>query len=288
MSLVAPPAQAATFVLAPGGARFRLLSEPARGSIRGTIVLAHAFADEMNKSRRMCARLARGLASRGWRVVQRDLYGCGDSAGEFRDATWSTWVDDVRAEMRNADAGLPVWLWCMRAGALLAPAALAQRPDAHLLLWQPVVTGAQHLQQFLRLHLGARIVGGAKGAAEASPIQRLRSGQTVELGGYGLGPALAAGLEQAVFDVPEEFTGRVVWFEIAPDENPAPTPMASQLAQRLRERGIDVALNAVQGPAFWQTQEIEDSEALLALSLAAVDQESAGALPATAEGVRHA
>lgn len=294
MNPTQPVVQSAAFVAGGTGPRFRLVSEPAGGKARGTVVLAHAFAEEMNKSRRMCALLARGLAADGWRVVQRDLAGCGDSAGEFRDASWAEWVEDLEAELSPLDgAAAPTWLWCLRGGALLAPPLLARRPEVNLLLWQPAVSGAQHLQQFLRLHAGARIVGSAKGTGEQTPAQLLRAGHTVEVGGYELSPALAGGLEQAGFDLPAGFAGRVAWFEVSADEHPEPSPAAARAVDRLRERGVNVELQALHGPLFWQTQEIEACEALLQRSrdcMNAVAPSSRGAatpLAAGAGGLAH-
>jgi exosortase A-associated hydrolase 2 len=261
------------------GSRFRLVSAPADRDPCGTMIFVHAFAEEMNKSRRMSARMARLLASAGWRVVQKDLCGCGDSSGEFRDASWAAWVDDVQAELALVDRTDPVWLCCLRAGALLAPAVLAARPQVNLLLWQPVMSGAQHLQQFLRLHAGARIAGSGKATDGPSPAQLLRSGVTVEIGGYELGAALAAGMEQATFDVPPDFAGRIVWFELSLDDAPQPTPQASRIAQRLRDRNIAVDLEVLNGPPFWQTQEIEECELLLQRSLASLETGGGRAVP---------
>ena len=260
--------QAAGFVPGSTGSRFRLVSEPADRLVRGTVIFVHGFAEEMNKSRRMAARMARLLAADGWRVVQRDLCGCGDSSGEFVDASWAAWVDDIDTELADAATDRPVWLWCLRAGALLAPAVLEERRHVNLLLWQPVLSGAQHLQQFLRLHAGARIVGAASADWGASPMQRLRSGEPVEVGGYQLGPALAMGLEQAVFAVPEHFAGRIAWFELSNDEAPELSMPAARAIERLSGAGLRADTRVLRGPPFWQTQEIEECEALLEQTLA--------------------
>ena len=271
MSPPRPVVQSGAFVRGDTGTRFRLLSEPSDGDgVRGTVIFVHAFAEEMNKSRRMAARMARLLASDGWRVVQRDLCGCGDSPGEFADASWAEWTGDVAAELAQASRALPVWLWCLRAGALLTPAVLSAHPHAKLLLWQPVMSGAQHLQQFLRLHAGARIVGAGKPDADQTPAQMLRSGRTVEVGGYQLSPALATGLERATFALPPEFTGRIVWFEVSGDEVPALSPPAARAIELLRERELAVEAHALPGPPFWQTQEIEECAPLLEQTLAAL------------------
>lgn len=255
--------QAGGFVAGASGSRFRLVSEPSDQRLLGTVIFVHGFAEEMNKSRRMAARMSRLLAADGWRVVQRDLCGCGDSSGEFVDASWAAWVDDVDAELAQAETGLPVWLWCLRAGALLAPAVLSRHSSVDLLLWQPVLSGAQHLQQFLRLHSGARIVGVGAADPGRSPAQTLRAGASVEVGGYQLSPQLASGLEQSTFDVPVDFKGRIVWFELTLGEVAGLSPQSARALERLTAQGLQVEARVLAGPPFWQTQEIEECEVLL-------------------------
>lgn len=281
MNFSGPVAQEAAFVPGTTGSRFRLVSRPSGGKPVGTVIAAHAFAEEMNKSRRMCARMARLLAENGWSVVQKDLLGCGDSSGDFADASWAAWVADIDEELAGADATRPVWLWGLRAGALLASAALHDRPNVNLLLWQPVSSGAQHLQQFLRLHAGARIVGSGKSGGETSPAQRLRSGVPVEVGGYELSPTLAGGMEQANLELPPDFAGRVVWFELSNDETPQLSPAATRVIERLQARHVMVEAEALTGPAFWQTQEIEECESLLQRTLVALTRTPSASLGAT-------
>lgn len=255
------------------------MSRPADAQLAGTIVWVHAFAEEMNKTRRMSACMARSFAGRGFRVVQRDLHGCGDSAGDFADASWDVWIEDIEAELRAADPERPVWLWCVRAGALLASAVLSRHPGVNLLLWQPVLSGAQHLQQFLRLHTGARVLGSAKGCADVPPAEALRNGTATELGGYLLAPTMAQALGRAAFVVPEDFAGRIAWFELRQDEEPSVSAAAAKHGERLKAKGLHLEIEALTGPAFWQTQEIEQSDVLLCRSLAAVVAQAPAASP---------
>ncbi len=253
----------------PAGFRFCVERTPAdRGRLRGTIVHVHAFAEEMNKSRRMVALAAEAWARDGWRVLQIDLGGCGDSAGEFADASWEGWLEDVRLAHRWAAAqgDGPVWLWGLRLGALLACEAAARfRLDCGLLLWQPVTSGKQHLQQFLRLLKAAQVVGKAGGAdADMPPQQRLAKGETVEVAGYDISPALAQGMEAARIDALPA-APRVHWFQVAAGAA-APAPAIERLAADCRTRGVDLHVHAVVGPAFWQTQEIELAHDLLTQS----------------------
>ena len=96
----------------PDGRRFCLFHAP-QGTPRGWIVHLHPFAEEMNKSRRMAALQSRVFAAAGYGVLRIDLLGCGDSAGDFGDATWQGWVDDLVAAcgwVRERDALAPLWL----------------------------------------------------------------------------------------------------------------------------------------------------------------------------------
>lgn len=240
MILARQVAQEAAFVDASGGRRFRIVSQPAAGPCLGTVIWVHAFGEELNKTRRMSALMSRLLASEGWRVIQKDLSGCGDSSGDFGEATWAAWVDDVKAELLQADPHRPIWLWGVRAGALVASAALDGAIPVNFLLWQPVTSGARHLQQFRRLQTGARVLGSAKAIPGAVPAQSPDAAAAVEIAGYRLGPALASGLERASFDVPSGFSGRIVWLELSPDESPAMSPATTKAVEALRARGVRV------------------------------------------------
>src|SRR5690242_11050763 len=119
-------AMEAFFLPAAAGQRFCLYHRAAAGiPERGAVVFVHPFAEEMNKCRRMAALQSRALAAAGYTVLQMDLLGCGDSSGDFADATWEAWVDDVGLActwlwQRSA---APLWLWGLRGGCLLAAAA---------------------------------------------------------------------------------------------------------------------------------------------------------------------
>ena len=138
----------------PGGAGQRFcLYYPAKAcKPRGAMLYAHPFAEEMNKSRRMARLQAREFANAGFAVLQIDLFGCGDSAGNFADATWDDWVNDLRcgANWLQETVAAPLWLWGLRAGCLLlaATAAGIKSPVSYL-VWQPPPSGRVLLQQFL-------------------------------------------------------------------------------------------------------------------------------------------
>ena len=272
---------------AAGDARLLALWHPPVGVPRGLVLYVHPFAEEMNKSRRMAALQARALAAGGLGVLQIDLKGCGDSSGEFSDATWADWLADVRAavawlRLRTASRDqpklqkLPITLWGLRAGCLVLADAAAQMPEESFdfLFWQPTTSGAGVLRQFLRTAAAAAFLdGGGKGVVDGLRKQ-LAAGQSVAVGGYRLHPALAAGLENARLSVPPR-VGRLTWLEISAlaGDNAGTVPLSpasvsASTPWRQQAGGFEVRL--VSGPPFWQTAEIEIAPALLGATTAAL------------------
>ena len=272
----------ASFVAAPSGNLFCIARAPAGDAARGCVFLLPPFAEELNKSRHMMALAARHFAAAGWHVRMADLFGCGDSAGDFADATWDGWLEDLvqlATEARRSSGGV-LWLWALRSGALFVPALLEHMPDAQVLLWQPVLSGRQMLTQFLRLKAAADMLGEApRVGANQLRENLLQGGESIEVVGYALSAELARGLDRAAWGVPGTFEGRVVWIEVAQGEAAGPTPASEAQIERLRAAGIRVDASAVAGAAFWQTSEIAECPELIARSLAMLDAEPSVALP---------
>lgn len=254
---------------AHGEQRLCLFHAPA-GEPRSRVIYLHPFAEEMNKSRRMAALACRALAEAGHAVLQIDLRGCGDSSADFGDASWADWQADVRLALDWLDArvpGAPLWLWSLRAGALLATADWG-RPVNHL-FWQPMASGKLALQQFLRLKLAAEMSGGgSKGLMEALKAE-LAAGRPVKIAGYRLGSSLAAGLESSKL-APTGAPARVEWLELSTREDATLTPVSEQAIKAWQEAGWQVRARLVQGPGFWATSEIELAPALIAATVEAL------------------
>lgn len=229
------------------------------------MLYVHPLAEEMNKSRRMAALQSRALAAAGCEVLQVDLFGCGDSSGDFGDASWDAWLEDVTTALAalRARTRAPVWLWGLRTGALVASAVAAHTPGlAGLLLWQPVVSGQLALQQLLRLRSAGEALGNGSKGVVAGLRAELAAGRPVEVAGYMLSPALALGLEQASLHAPPPVP-RVVWLEVAARADAKLRPSSAAVGDLWRAAGIVVCSEVVHGPAFWHTTEIEDAPALV-------------------------
>jgi len=250
------------------GRLFYLFHPAAASPPRGAVLYAHPFAEELNRSRRMAALQARLLAENGYAVLLPDLYGCGDSGGDFADATWEGWLEDLDTARRwlQARVRAPLLLWGTRCGCLLLD-ALAHRdklqPEASL-YWQPVVSGEQHLAQFLRLRVAAGMMAGG-GENSRQLRERLAHGEALEVAGYTLAPTLAAGLAGARLQAPPG--GALRWLEVSQEAEPSLSPIGARTV--VGWRGPVVAA-AVAGPPFWATQEISEVPALLTATLDAL------------------
>jgi len=218
----------------------------------------------------MVALCSRALAIQGWSVLVFDPLGCGDSPGSFEDASWDAWIDDlVRAHAwLETRGGMPVGLWALRAGALLASAALPRLGTIpQLVLWQPVPSGGVQLQQFLRLKVAAVAIGGSAAKISTnSLLERLQGGEPVEIAGYLLPPQLALPLQKSTLVTPSN-ARRTLWFEVSASDPPALMPASQPIAEAWRASGTDLTTQAVRGPFFWFTQEIEECPALIEATL---------------------
>lgn len=258
----------AFFLPATQGQRLCILYAPTSGiALRGNVIYIHPFAEEMNHCRRMASLQARALAQAGFATLQLDLMGCGDSSGDFGAATWAIWLDDIELARQwlaqRYDA--PLWLWGARAGCLLAAQSAARNihATAGLLLWMPVVSGRQHLQQFLRLRMMVDVVRGHQAkpsAGTAALLQQLEQGVSVEVAGYAIGPELAAGLSGASLDAVGH-TKKVLCLEVA--RPAAVSPALTQQLARWNAAGVCATATVVPGEPFWQVPEAPGCTELL-------------------------
>lgn len=243
-----------------------------RASAPTGLLFLPPFAEEMNKSRRMMARLGHALVGQGRIMALPDPFGTGDSEGDFGAAGWAAWqADAVTAAQALIDRGVErLVVGGLRTGALLALDTLDRLPLApeRLLFWQPVTSGRQFLTQFLRLRLAASMAGGER-ESTGDLRARLAAGEPLEIAGYELSPALAEaldGLDAKALLPPADIP--VDWFEVSGAEEPRISPAAARVADAWRETGCRVRQEAIAGDPFWTTQEIVDVPDLVERSLA--------------------
>lgn len=269
------------FLESSQGRLYCALFEPSgKADYRTAVLFAPPFAEEMNKSRRMLARFGHAAAESGIPMLLPDLYGTGDSMGDFGDADWRVWQTDlVAAAAWLAARGCErLILAGLRAGCLLALDSLAKLPikPSLLLFWNPVLSGQQMLTQFLRLRVASTLTKGGAKETTTDLRRRLAAGESVEIAGYDLAPGLALPLDQLVLkDLLADRDIPVHSFDVVTDASRPPAPAVAALLQDCRDRGLPVYHQQVPGDAFWATQELVDAPELVTASVRLItpDQE---------------
>ncbi len=252
------------------GRRFCLYYPPIGGMQQSqAFIYLHPFAEEMNKSRRMAALQAKAFAAAGLGVLQIDLYGCGDSEGDFGDATWEIWKDDVAcARQWLIRKGFrSIHFWGLRLGALLALDYVreAEIDSAKFVLWQPVVNGKLFLTQFLRLKLVSGLI--SDDIDKVSNVQvfreKLAAGELLEVAGYMLSPTLAATIDALKLSQLITKNSEIYWFEITPDVERGLPPASVSVVDTWNQSNIFSKVVCISGLPFWATQEISECPELL-------------------------
>lgn len=247
---------------------------------RGVVIAVAPFAEEMNKARRMMALQARRFQAEGYAVILQDPLGCGDSGGDFADAAWTTWVADLQdcVEAEAQRFGVAPVLWGVRLGAVIASEVAQRVPDCErLIFWQPVVSGDQALNQFLRLRIASELASAGRERV-VDLRERLAAGEALEVGGYEIRPELALPLAQATLTPPQRI-GIVDWFELSAATRVALSPGGVRAVDSWRQAGWQVSTHCVAGDPFWATQEIAVVPELIERTVVALTSQSIGRVP---------
>jgi exosortase A-associated hydrolase 1/exosortase A-associated hydrolase 2 len=234
-----------------------------------------AFCEEMNKSRAMVSSQARAFAGRGYAVVVPDLRGTGDSEGDFADASWTGWKEDVSflLEWMREQGAEHICLWGLRLGALLAVDVASDTAPGidEMLLWQPVFSGKQAMTQFLRLRMAVSMMQGQQESV-AQLRHRLTAGEALEIAGYVLSPQMLVELDEVeAAAIQLQHPTTITLLEVAGDPQKPLTPVTRKQVDAWRAAGIHVEAAVVCGEPFWSTQEIASAPAVIEASAEVLD-----------------
>lgn len=257
---------------------FAMFWLPENPSCNHVILHVPAFAEEMNKSRRMVASQSRAMAKLGFTVLVLDLFGTGDSQGEFSEATWEIWLQNI------ADAILwlkqhnyhSITLWGLRTGALLAMSFIDQHPGLvdGLLAWQPVLNGDLFANQFLRLRIAAGMMNKNQSLESTGDLKKiLFDGQALEVAGYMLNPNLFLPM-MALHADRLSFHGleKAAIFEWTSESVSKPCLVTQEYYRQLLVQNVNVSLDAFIGLNFWASQEIVIAPKLIELTNERLEQ----------------
>ena len=225
------------------------------------IIFVPPFAEEMNRCRVTVSRQARALAEIGFRPIVFDLYGTGESGGDFSEASWAIWCKNISAIVEHcAGAACDQYSFvAIRFGALLLLDRSANLLDraGKVVLWQPCTTGKSFLRQFLRLRIASQMTSNT---ADKETVGQLMSeftaGSDLEIGGYSVSPQLALAIESADLS---SFGGAnlppVFWFDMVPAVDSELAVVSQNVIRRWRSLGVGVDAVPVIGERFWSTVE---------------------------------
>jgi pimeloyl-ACP methyl ester carboxylesterase len=205
-------------------------------------LLCNPFGEEAVRAHRAYRVLARRLDDAGYPTLRFDYAGTGDSSGDANDFGLSTWIEDiaVAADTLRRDSGQArIVLIGLRLGGTLAMLGAQRRliRPAHVLMWDPVVDGAQYLRDLGHAHdayMRAELGSAYRVAAPDAPA--------MEALGMPLTPALRAELE--TIDLCRDPPAAVTTTVLCTQRGPEMARLKDAWADRGRAHWIDLDASA--------------------------------------------
>lgn len=270
MTLATPGAGIEPFFLsAKQGDLFSIYYPPQTSApCRGGVLLFPAFAEEMNRTRHLSSLQARLLAQQGYAVLSIDPYGTGDSPGDFADALWDDWKENMLLgfhwfESRQIQ---PVSLLGIRTGCLLALDVIRDYGVSqiqHVVFWQPVVSGESFMNQFLRLSMAADFVSSGGSMTTKEVRAALLEGKAMEIAGYMLSPELYRTVRSLDFNhFADAGVTMIHWLETVAAQDRPISMVSKRIIERDEWKGR-IRLEKITGEPFWATPEITIVPAIL-------------------------
>jgi pimeloyl-ACP methyl ester carboxylesterase len=215
-----------------------------------SVLLCNPFGEEASRAHRIYRVLATQLERAGYATLRFDFSGTGDSSGEADDATIEQWLRDLAtaaAELRGVSGSPRVALVGLRLGATLAALATSRgelRPR-HLILWDPVVSGAAYLgelaeqhRQYMKEEMGE---AGWQDRLQISP-----EGYPTEALGTPIAPALMRQL--AAIDLTKEQLAADLLTVVATHSHPDLERWRARIGESATTRWVEM-----QGSAAWNS-----------------------------------
>jgi len=233
----------------------------AKQSFSDDVIIVPPFAEEMNKSRRMVSMLAARLNHLGYGVLVFDLFGTGDSAGDFSEARWDIWLQDLATVVQwSLSQGRErQHLLGIRMGALLVlnAAKILDNEFAKFIFWQPIISGKSMMNQFLRLRLAASMMDARqKKETTGMLLEHLHSGQSIEVAGYELSSELFLAVNKLYLDeLGQQHAVPMYLFDLVADEGRSFSPATQKVLNNWQTQGVNVEACKVVGKPFWSLQE---------------------------------
>ena len=247
------------FLDGSAGRLFALLRTPEHAT--DCVIFVPPFAEEMNKCRRQFSETAERLVGQGYATLVFDLFGTGDSEGDFSEARWQIWRDDVETACcwAEQDGYRVSGIIATRLGCCLAADALLQhnRSVDRAEFWQPIDSGKRYMSQFLRLRVAASMMAAGGGETVQQLQQRLAAGECLEVAGYPLSSALWSDVGAAVLPAGAYANfGALALFEVGQSKAGELSNGGQKLLKCATEAGGQATGERIDGEPFWMATEI--------------------------------
>jgi alpha/beta superfamily hydrolase len=185
-------ADSAFFFEHSGHRLYAYLHVPTVAAKKTGCVLVHPLMEERQDAHPVLRDLAEAMADQGFPTLRVDLYGCGDSSGEWEEATIEAWLHNIvgAAEQLRQRMGVEsIVLAGLRFGATLAAMASNVTDARAVVMVQPIVRGGGYIKDLLLASVTSDMVLHRKaGTTRERLIEDLESGRTVNLFGYHFTP----------------------------------------------------------------------------------------------------
>lgn len=246
--------EVAFFFSGERGRIFGVLHIPESGQRQEGFVFCYPCFEEKLWVQRVYVSLARQMAARGFHVLRFDFRGHGDSDGDFADAGVATRLSDLdravaRLREKIGTEGR-ISLLGLRFGALLAATYAEQHAEIErIVLWDPMVSGAQYMQEVLLSNVATQsAVHGKVTQTRGDLVNLLRNGEVVNVEGYELGRGYFE--EASALDLagPREYQGACLIVQILKNERQAKRKDLETLCRHYHSAELRVA---VEEP-FWK------------------------------------
>lgn len=245
------------------------------GQARPAVVFCHPFAEERKCAHRIMVECARALCTQGIDVLRFDLRGCGDSEGEFGQATLSGWLNDLDVALQwlnQTHHAKAVGLLGLRLGAALVAQCAEQHPEVRWLgLWEPITDGAQYWRLSLRRQQIRQAITETVGQASSLPGRLETCPTNYDLDGYEVSDAMRQEVEQlSLLKQSRSFADRVWIAQISASPRASRNHLALQ--QAYQAAGGQCELEAVMGEPFWSLLGLARAPELIARTVGATRQ----------------
>jgi exosortase A-associated hydrolase 2 len=254
------------FLDGPNGKLFCLLFKPNNKKLKKNPCIVHlpAFCEEMNNSRRTIVTQAKKFAKSGYAVLIFDLYGTGDSEGDFSDVLWDVWRNDIIFILKwmISNHGEVTWLWGLRSGCLLATELPILFSVKGLIFWQPIVSGTQIIEQLERIkNLNEKSVVDNRSLVD----ERTTNAKEIkEIGGYEISNKFMEELKikkMINYQLPPGI--KLIWMEIKSLPNSRITPVSDEVIDELRKYDVKISQSIITGNPFWLTAQSDVTNQLI-------------------------